>query len=819
MIKIRKATALVLSILMLAALSACGPEGAAESSSEGSAKYVYVPSYTALPEEVTDLYNCCWYDDGLYFVGSKISGTESFTNPETGEIVEYDSYGQGLFYIKQDGTGLTELENYKELEPPEGMEGSGSINYLAVDADGGLWVFENLYAFENDPGVADGASPYTEEVTLVPREPVAVDDGAIGVPVMPTEEFYIRKLDETGAELMRVDLSSFADDAESESDDMYYGFYPNDLELDAAGNIYFTVGQSDAYVLDGTGELICKLTCEDGYLNNLVQLADGRIAAMLYREGAQGERGQNTITVIDPEAKEWGEDSPAPFNAYQLYPGGGDYDYYYSIDSNFFGGKLDADEGEKLLNWINCDIDSDALSTVVPLADGRVLCVLNHWDRGNGGSSSELAVLTKTEAALVQQKTIITYACMYMDYNLRSQIIKFNKSNEQYRIEVSDYSEYNTEDDYTAGLMKLSTEIIGGKVPDIISTSQLPIRQYAAKGLLEDLWPYIDADPELGRDAVMEPVFQALEQDGKLYQVTPSFSIFTVAGAPALVGDTPGWTLDDLYAALDKLPEGADVFNQYTTQNDILLQCCAMAMDEFVDWETGTCSFDSPEFMQILEFAASFPAEFDWDDYDFSDSESDYSRIASGKQLLSIVNGSDFQQFQMDKAMFGGDVTYIGFPTTSGSGSAFQINTGLAMSSSCANKEGAWQFIRTVLSADYQQDNVWEFPTNKEAFDSKLEDAMTPVYYTDPETGEQVEQPMGSWGMEDLTVEMYALKQEEADQILELINSTDRVFTYDQDIFDIISDDTGAFFEGQKNVEETAALIQNRVSLYVNEQR
>jgi uncharacterized protein CbrC (UPF0167 family) len=95
---------------------------------------------------------------------------------------------------------------------------------------------------------------------------------------------------------------------------------------------------------------------------------------------------------------------------------------------------------------------------------------------------------------------------------------------------------------------------------------------------------------------------------------------------------------------------------------------------------------------------------------------------------------------------------------------------------------------------------------------------MTPEYYTDPETGEQVEQSKGGWGWDDLMVEMYALKQEEADQILELINSTNRVYSYDQEIYDIIVDDAAAFFEGQKSAEETAKLIQNRVSLYVNEQ-
>ena len=57
-------------------------------------------------------------------------------------------------------------------------------------------------------------------------------------------------------------------------------------------------------------------------------------------------------------------------------------------------------------------------------------------------------------------------------------------------------------------------EIMSGNVPDMILTDGLPVRQYAAKGLLEDLYPYIDAD--MGRDALITPVLDADSEDGKL---------------------------------------------------------------------------------------------------------------------------------------------------------------------------------------------------------------------------------------------------------------------------------------------------------------
>ena len=41
---------------------------------------------------------------------------------------------------------------------------------------------------------------------------------------------------------------------------------------------------------------------------------------------------------------------------------------------------------------------------------------------------------------------------------------------------------------------------------------------------------------------------------------------------------------------------------------------------------------------------------------------------------------------------------------------------------------------------------------------------------------------------------------------------------YDQSLMEIISDEAGAFFAGEKTAEETARLIQNRVQLYMAEQ-
>ena len=69
------------------------------------------------------------------------------------------------------------------------------------------------------------------------------------------------------------------------------------------------------------------------------------------------------------------------------------------------------------------------------------------------------------------------------------------------------------------------------------------------------------------------------------------------------------------------------------------------------------------------------------------------------------------------------------------------------------------------------------------------------------------------------SIPIYALEQEQVDQIRDLILSTTKVGDYNQEILNIVSEQAAPYFEGQKSAEEVARLIQSKVNIYVNEQR
>ena len=68
-------------------------------------------------------------------------------------------------------------------------------------------------------------------------------------------------------------------------------------------------------------------------------------------------------------------------------------------------------------------------------------------------------------------------------------------------------------------------------------------------------------------------------------------------------------------------------------------------------------------------------------------------------------------------------------------------------------------------------------------------------------------------------IEGNPLSQEQADEVLNVIETCTKVASYDTSIYDIVNEQAQAFFAGQKSVDEVARLIQSKANIYVNEQR
>ena len=826
--KMKKTLCLIMALAMVfGLLSACG--GGDGKTDTETPEYTYVPTYTELGSDIGYVYNTV-VSGGLIYVAGEVEGEEIVEeypsydengNPildeEGNPVMEEYTYTRtepAMFTVNIDGTDFKRMESYTAPEFPEEAEGGSFwINNLCSVPNGGVAVVENVYysipVYGEDGG--DGGDTAAEDTPVATGAPLAATSSDISVdaPAPDTsgqpmdyqyvEKYNLRVFDASGAQTFCAELSSLI-----ESEDY---FYVSAFAVSGTGEAVFMANGNAIYVLNADGSLKGSIDTSDlsNGISNFVTLGDGSVAALVYGE----DYAAFDLRPVDTAAMQLGEATASlPTDAYSARPSGGGYDFCYNKGESFYGYKLADGSEEKLVTWINCDVNSNNLTSPYITEEGNIVCLSSEYSNTGDGATTYFITLTKTPYDQVPQKTTLTLACVYLGYDIKNQILDFNRKSSDYRIEVRDYSEFNTEDDYSAGYTKLITEIGSGAVPDIMLTDGLPIETFGAKGLLADLWPFIDADEELGgRAGVVEPVFNALSQDGKLYEISSSFYITTIAGPASIVGTEPGWTYEEMYAALDQMPEGCELFSLGTTRSDVFSSICMLNLSRFVDWTTGECSFDSDDFISLMEFANRFPETFDWEHHEWTNEDSDAYRIKEGRQLLVTLSLSDPYSYNYYSEMFNGDMALKGFPDVPGSGAVFNMNgTGLAIASTCKNQDAAWSFVRTLLTREYQENYTYGFCTNRELCEENIQSMVGESYYSyDQVTGEEKE---------------IIFTQENADLITDLINNTSMVADYNtSQINDIINEEVAYYFSGEKTAQDVAATIQNRVSIYVNEQR
>ena len=794
-----------------------------------TAKYAYQADYLdlQLPENVQYVNTMCTAGTTI-FLTAYVQGDEIVqTDPDTGDTWLYYTQDLVLLSVDPDTGACTQLPNLQLPTVPEDCEGNVDCYNMAGSDDGTLWMLVNVYAAKYDL-------------------PADFDPNTMNKYDYPSTDMstaYLMHVAADGSTIAKVDLS-VTDDGMDEEDGM--GSNISSFAVDAAGNLYVT-DYNYIYVLDAEGKLLFKID-DSQYSGSLCRLQPNQVGILWYNYAtgtaeSTDENGQFFIPV-DLETKTWGEKIKMPANVWNVYPGDDAYDFYYKNNDNIYGYTFASDTKDKLVDWMACDVDTSNMYDSGMLSDGRVVGMTQDWSSDT--AAYQLIVLHRIDASEVKEKTVLTLACMGLDWSLRSKIVEYNKSNDQYRIQVVDYSEYATDDDYNAGITKLTTEIISGSVPDLFLTSSLPIDKYAAKGVVADLYTFMDGGSGLSRDYFVPQVLKAIEKDGKLYELPTKFSVETAYALSSIVDQYDTWNVAAVQDAMAQLQEGATVFSTGWTKSSVLNNCLTRNLAAFVDWTTGKCTFDSEAFQQLLAFCNSFPDDSTSDDgiaysseaatVDTMDDpvwESDATRILSGKQLMATTSFYSFEDYIYNIYPVKDKVTFVGYPSESGEpGNSFYIQCPMAISSVTKYPDAAWDFVSTMIrQTNEDAESMYAFPISQEAFDKKMTAVMTEQYQLD-ENGEQVDwdedgepdkMPIGSYEVvengESTWQQVYALTQEDIDQILSVINSATGIVDYDDEILSIVSDEVSAYFAGDKDVQTTANMIQSRVNLYVQEQR
>ena len=804
----KKMLCLLLALVMCLSLAACGKSGDEASSAPTKAEveehpeFVYTAEYRTLVEGTKNYLSVRGYtDDGFYVSSMEVIG-ENIPEGVTPRFEgEFDVYGTFLYFMDFEGN-MTKLDAYATLPPAVDDQGrrefTSSSNLSGIGfTDDGFVTIEMVYSSWN---AGDGsAALYSEQYWQDQKY---------------EQKYYIRSFDKNGNELSCAEIPVTQD----EWLDAYR------MQLDANGNALVTTGSGiRAIAHDGSDAYSISY---EGYVDGLIRLGDGSPAMFAWSDAA----GSYMIHKIDSATGTVDEGTPITGDAYSSCAGNSEYDFFTTNGTNFYGYKLGEAEPIKLFNWINCDVNGSMINGLGVSDEGVVSGILSEWNESDQSTDYELVTVKKVPYDSVPHKENLSMAVLYLDYNVQDMIVDFNRSNDKYRVEIVDYSEAS-DGDWQAAAEKLNTEIMSGKVPDIFCLNGLNYTQLASKGILEDLYPYLDADKELDRSDFFPNILSAMEVGGKLCTTVAGVYINSAIGASSVVGDTPGWTYDEFNAALASMPAGCTAFDEYVTRDSILQTCLALDMDDFVNWGTGECNFNSQQFIQLLQFAKGFPAEFDWESYNWETAASTEDKLASGMQMLVQTSAYSIDDIFYNNytTFMGSPITYIGFPTYSGTGNMFSLTeSGYAMSSKTEHKDAVWQLLREFFTKEYHDEKVYSLSSRIDVFEEKAKEATTVQYQKDPDgnnildgNGEPIPVVRYSmWNQHTNDVEeIYALTEEQVQQIRELIETTTKMADYDDSIIKIVTEQAAPFFEGQKSAEEVAKLVQSKVNIYVNEQR
>ena len=710
-----------------------------------------------------------------------VAETEAFGDSDwisgvciTGEKVYITTYGEEDGDNRAVSIDLSTREK-TSLSLPLERDGSSMVNSIAIDPDGNLVFFEKNQ---------------DDEKFL----------------------YYIKTCSPDKGELISsLDVTS-----------LFEGefVFVSELAVDKEHRFYLGVNNS-IFAVSEQGQELFRIDPGIWVLRGMTTDADGDIA---FLGATSGIRDRMTLGIIDSEQKgavHYYKEIGGDIAAGRIARGNAGEFYVSNNGSVYIFDKEKGIMTEEVFSWKDSYIsNSRKVCFFSAVGENNFFAVLTEQMGLEEPYSTQLVWLTKTPQSEVRPRKTLTLGVFENNVGTQACVDYFNSMNTEYWLEVKAYC-LNFRDQELAqeARVQMMLDLVSGNGPDLIETSFLDFNMLASKGIVEDLYPYLNADPDLGDVEFFASVLDVCSVDGKLCCIPDSFSFDILIGREKDCGGLSGLTPEELFAFGEQYA-GERRLVEYDKDN-LLAVLFGSMFPEYVDWDTGECRFDSEDFIRLLEFVNKFgmsqeEAEVVWSLPEDMDQEYVLER-------MDISNVLDYKAMAL---RVGNPVVLVGYPVNEnegGNGALLSFHPRFQICSFSGNKEGAWEFIRSFLLTEYYERTLdtspeyMAFPSRRDIYDQVFEKWMETETVSN-EGGEERVQSVyaytdydGKWGSEAVT-------QEDKDAVTRIVeNIAVSRRTWNEDILAIITEEAAPFFVGQKSAKEAADIIQSRVQLYVNE--
>ncbi len=553
------------------------------------------------------------------------------------------------------------------------------------------------------------------------------------------------------------------------------------------GRIY-TASSQELFLWNMQGKLERCLTVEGELIQQLADAGDGKIAVLQYRQKGQaltvyqGTDGKEVLQKDFGVGRRWFDEG-----------------LYYPADSLLAQYHWDSDSSESVLNFTDCGIAISSIRLFRPLGEKKFL--IGCAEEGSPGiwfvwlkADEEGQEGTEKEQKNRTQLVIATFN----PQNLQNSIVRFNRSHEEYELVTKDFG---TSDPDIYAFMgevdRFNAYISSGSAPDIIDINGTgDYHDYADKGFLLDLTDYIEDSGRIGREDILSRVWEDIAVDGRLYTLPRQIEITVLACPAKLLDGKTSWTIEEYLELLERYPNAlsGNGASAERVKKDILRKALYEGINGFVDWEEGKAFFDGEEFKALLRRIEALEVE------EISRSRKEMAQ--DGETVLWELYLHRVNELLQAEYHSGQELTLIGFPVSGrveGEKSRNHIGYGemLGIHSASKEKEAAWEYVEEYMAGALQKNNFF-FRTGKEAFEEKMQE----------DVGVETWTPDGV---------LPGATQEETDRVRAAFEEGIYYSAENKPLLDIIEEEAGSYFRGEKELNDVTGIIQSRIQVYLNE--
>ncbi len=499
--------------------------------------------------------------------------------------------------------------------------------------------------------------------------------------------------------------------------------------------------------------------------------------------------------------------------AYAVCSGNDEYILFANFSDGLYG--LRNGEWQKITDFMENSFSATSLWAMVNFGDEFAVAV----STPNGDT---LKMLSEHDMSELKAKKVITIAGRGdADMEYGDKIRAFNSKSDKYRIEIRTYNGT----DYIKNTEMLREDILSGNPPDILQNNLgMLTAESLGESMFVDFYTLIDNDEKISRDDFIDGYLEAMDFNGRLLQISSTIGLKTmlVKDKYKYKNSLDSWNAEQMFEVIANRPESMGVYPWDYQDTKTWFMLNIIDCMQFVDFEKAECYYNSPEFLNIMELMYNSglgmtEAEKDswWADNEGYDDHTQlqYRFFYDDMYLIDIPMGS-YQKVEGFMHGLKSDGTeVIGFPNDMGYGTSFvsadSATFSIMASSNCI--DGAWEFIRdSFFSEDFYNDPYHSgIPVIEEYLEKEIAESVAV-----PEKDCFVLLDMFS----DERTYYEPLTDKEGEKFRSVVSEAVKHNSRkDFTVQDILHEELMPYFEGERSAQETANIIQSRVSIYLSE--